>query len=361
MLDPARALDALITGFADALLEKDDYFLKNMQTNNLAGDNISHYQFWEWPQGVGLFALALLWQHTNDPAMLQFLTSFYDQRISEGLPAKNINTMAPLLALSIIAGEVPKGEYLATLREWAEWAMHELPRTDEGGFQHITSDTVNEGELWDDTLLMAVCPLASIGLLLDEPTYVEEAIAQVRIHATHLADPKTGLWFHGYSSLEQSNFSEALWGRGNCWITIALPYLMEIVDLREPDRALFSSLLIAQATALQSLQHESGMWHTLLDDPTSYLEASATCGIAYGLLKAQDIGLLDQSYRETAFRPLNQILSLIDEKGTVSQVSYGTPMGRISKDFYKGIPLVKMPYGTALALLYISEVVHASA
>nr|HPK48020.1 hypothetical protein [Sphaerochaeta sp.] len=70
MLDPTQALDALIAGFADALLEKDDYFLQNMQTKNLAGDNISHYQFWEWPQGVGLFALALLWQHTNDPAML---------------------------------------------------------------------------------------------------------------------------------------------------------------------------------------------------------------------------------------------------------------------------------------------------
>jgi len=360
MLDPTQALDALIAGFADVLMEKDEHFLKNMQTNNLAGDNISRYQFWEWPQGIGLFALALLWQHTNDSAMLEFLVSFYDQRISEGLPAKNINTMAPLLALSIIAAEVPKSEYLSALREWAEWAMKELPRTSEGGFQHITSDTVNEGELWDDTLLMAVCPLASIGVLLDEPTYIEEAIAQVRIHAAHLADSKTGLWFHGYSSLEHSNFSEALWGRGNCWITIALPYLMEIVDLTAEDRALFSSLLINQAKALQALQHESGMWHTLLDDPTSYLEASATCGIAYGLLKARGLGLLDESFHETALKPLEKILSLIDEKGTVSQVSYGTPMGRISKEFYKEIPLVKMPYGTALALLYISEVVHAA-
>ncbi len=25
-------------------------------------------------------------------------------------------------------------------------------------------------------------------------------------------------------------------------------------------------------------QDESGMWHTLVDDPTSYVEASATCG-----------------------------------------------------------------------------------
>ena len=32
--------------------------------------------------------------------------------------------------------------------------MDSLPKTKEGGFQHITSDTLNDGELWDDTLFM---------------------------------------------------------------------------------------------------------------------------------------------------------------------------------------------------------------
>ena len=43
------------------------------------------------------------------------------------------------------------------------------------------------------------------------------------------------------------------------------------------------------------------------------------------------------------------------QEGKVEQVSYGTPMGRESKDFYKQIELVPMPYGQALASLFFME------
>lgn len=52
-------------------------------------------------------------------------------------------------------------------RDWAQWLVEELPMTEEGGFQHLTSDTLNEQELWDDTLFMAVLFLARMGVLLD--------------------------------------------------------------------------------------------------------------------------------------------------------------------------------------------------
>lgn len=359
MIDGEQELKALVAGFSAALLEKDEYFLTNMQHKNLGGDDVSRYQFWEWPQGVGLFGLYNLYEKTNETKQLDFLTSFYDLRISEGLPTKNINTMAPILALSLLASKVPKPTYLKVCKEWAEWAMHDLPRTEEGGFQHITSDTVNEGELWDDTLFMTVCTLASIGSLLDEPSYHKEAMHQVRIHAKHLKDETTGLWYHGYSSLERSNFVEALWARGNCWVTIALPFLLDTLVLENEDRLYLQALLKEQALALKKYQDPSGMWHTLLDDPSSYLEASATCGFAYGLLISHSKGYLGRAYYETAMKALSPILGLIDEHGSVSQVSYGTPMGRETKDFYKQIPLVKMPYGTALAMLFLLEATYA--
>ena len=55
-------------------------------------------------------------------------------------------------------------------------------------------------------------------------------------------------------------------------------------------------------------------------------------------------------------KALRPILSLISEDGVVNQVSYGTPMGRISKDFYKTIPIQPMPYGQALAILFLLEI-----
>ena len=106
-------------------------------------------------------------------------------------------------------------------------------------------------------------------------------------------------------------------------------------------------------------QDESGMWHTLVDDPTSYLETSATCGFGYGILKAVRMGLVDSKYKQTGLNALLSVLEQIAPDGTVGQVSYGTPMGRESKDFYKQIEIKPMPYGQALAMLYLLEVLYA--
>lgn len=38
--------------------------------------------------------------------------------------------------------------------------------------------------------------------------------------------------------------------------------------------------LTEQLAALKRLQTENGLWRTLLDDPESYEEVSASCGIA---------------------------------------------------------------------------------
>lgn len=46
------------------------------------------------------------------------------------------------------------------------------------------------------------------------------------------------------------------------------------------------------------------MWHTLIDDPTSYVEASATSGFGYGILKAVHMGLVDAAYAENAKKAL---------------------------------------------------------
>ena len=97
------------------------------------------------------------------------------------------------------------------------------------------------------------------------------------------------------------------------------------------------------------------MWHTLVDDADSYVEASATCGFAYGILKAVKDGLVDKSYLEVAAKAAVPILDYISEDGVVNQVSYGTPMGRTTKDFYKEIELRPMPYGQALAILFLME------
>lgn len=85
--------------------------------------------------------------------------------------------MAPLLTAAYLH-ERGHADYAVHLDSWAEWVMHEMPRTKSGGLQHITYLADNHQQLWDDTLMMAVLPLAKIGLLLNRPGYVEEAKRQ---------------------------------------------------------------------------------------------------------------------------------------------------------------------------------------
>ena len=64
----ARKLELCVGSFKKVLYEPDDIFLKNMEKNNLAGDDISKYQLWEWTQGVGLYGLYNYYELTGDPA-----------------------------------------------------------------------------------------------------------------------------------------------------------------------------------------------------------------------------------------------------------------------------------------------------
>ena len=219
----------------------------------------------------------------------------------------------------------------------------------------MTSDTLNDQELWDDTLFMTVLFLANMGRIEGKREYIEEAQYQFLLHAKYLADRETGLWYHGWTFNGRHNFAGAFWGRGNCWITIAIPEFLGMVDCAPAVRRMLTELLRAQVESLVKYQDESGMWHTVIDDRDSYVETSASCGFAYGILRGVHAGLLDKRYAEAAMKALDPILGYIGDDGVVKQVSYGTPMGRESKDFYKKIPIQPMPYGQALAMLLLIE------
>ncbi len=350
-----QKLTKLIDSFCPILYEDDETFLENMKDRNLAGDDIRRYQHWEWTQGVGIYGLWKLFADTKDQKYLNILTKYFDSQLEIGFPALNVNTMAPFLTMSYVGEYLQSERYLAPCRESAQWIMTHFPRTQEGGLQHITSDTLNDQELWDDTLFMTVLFLANMGRIEGKQEYIQEAQYQFLLHARYLADKKTGLWYHGWTFNGRHNFAGAFWGRGNCWVTIAIPEFLQMKVCDTAVKQQFTEILLKQVESLVEYQNESGMWHTLIDDPTSYVESSATCGFAYGILRSVHTGLIDSKYAEAAWKAVKPILGYISEDGVVHQVSYGTPMGRESKDFYKNIELKPMPYGQALAMLLLIE------
>lgn len=142
-------------------------------------------------------------------------------------------------------------------------------------------------------------------------------------------------------------------------MTIAIPEFIEMLDLPPTDalRLFLVDTLTAQIDTLIKYQDQStGLWHTLINDPTSYLEASATAGFAFGILKSLRLRLIPRKkeYVDAAEKAIQGVFANISEEGELKQVSFGTPVFD-DLEGYKNIPLTSMPYGQSLALLALTE------
>lgn len=353
-----EVLDQVGKSIYQTLCYKDDEeFLKRIA--NLDPKNrkkVLQFKNWDWFQGVGLYGWWKIYKTTNDSYYLNQLKEYYNQRIEEGIPDKNINSVCPMLTMACLYEELQIQEYAPIILEWATWIMEELPRTREGGFVHVTSESSNDGQMWDDTLFMTVLFLAKAGALFSRKDFIEEALFQFMIHTKYLSDSSTGLWYHGWNSIKKDNYAKALWGRGNSWITIAIPELIEILSLEDGvvKRCLLETLT-RHVEALAQFQAPSGLWHTIVNEDDNYEEASASAGFAYGILKSVHMGLVSATYKTVAMKALEPLMQLVDDNGMLQQVSIGTPMGS-SVDFYKTIGLAAMPYGQAALILYLCEV-----
>ncbi|MEE0799887.1 MAG: glycoside hydrolase family 88 protein [Gemmiger sp.] len=322
---------------------------------------------WDWPQGVGLYGLLRMMQYTGSRQYVDFLNDWFAGNLRQGLPSHNINTTTPLLTLADFNLWVHNPEFEKLCLDWADWLMTCLPRTREGGFQHVTSANgdrqgvrLNENEMWIDTLFMTVLFLNRMGHRYHRDDWVDESIHQVLLHIKYLYDTHTGLFYHGWSFNRMDNFGGVFWCRGNSWFTLGILDWLEDFrgTLNRGVKTLVTDTYKAQVSALCRLQSESGLWHTVLDDPTSYEEVSGSAAITAGLLKGIRTGILDDGCLPVAARAVRAILDNIDEDGTVRNVSAGTGMG-MNADHYKNILIEPMAYGQSLTILALAEALAA--
>ena len=311
---------------------------------------------WEWTHGIGLYGLWQYFEITQDKSILEIIESWFKDRLAEPPRHKNINTMAVFYTMACVYEHTHNKAYLPHLQSWADWALYDLARTEYGGMQHVTYLTPNTQQLWDDTLMMTVLPLAKFGKMTKRWEYVDEAKRQFLIHIKYLFDTKTGLFYHGWTFEDGGhNFANAFWGRGNSWLTIAIPEIIELLEFPEvhPLKHHLVDCLTAQLKALNKYQDESGLWRTIINED-SYLEASATAGFAYGILKSIRKRYIGPEFKEMALKAVKGVIDNISPDGELQKVSFGTPVGDTIQ-FYKEIPLTSMPYGQAMGMMCLIE------
>jgi len=219
-----NALDSLAAGFrslkgiGDAAGDTDDILFDER----------------DWQVGVGLYGQFRDAERRGDTAGMAALERWYDWQITRGLPPRQINSTAPMLALALPSARNNRPDWRALCEDWANWLVNDLPRCAEGGFEHVVKEGRYPGEMWDDTLFMAVLFLAASGRSFDRPDWVSEAQYQFLTHIRHLSDPATALFFRGWCDHGRHNSARAIRARGNAWVNIAIPELCAIAPPTDP-------------------------------------------------------------------------------------------------------------------------------
>jgi len=240
-------------------------------------------------------------------------------------------------------------EHLNLAQGVADFIETGAERSPEGGLGHWQGSH----QLWVDTLYMACPLLAGLGKLRNRPAYIQDAANQIVIQARHLQDGKTGLFYHMWD-WQTGTRSEGYWGRGDGWVLMSLADTMEVMgqhDSKYQEMALIARKL---SKGLESTQDADGLWHTVLDDPSSYSECSASAMFVYGMLKLVRLRVLPATYEVRALRAWHAINQRYVKDGLVIGVSAGTnPQGT---DVYRAKPVGTETWGTGAYLLAASEV-----
>lgn len=312
-----------------------------------------------WGEGVQMSGLMQVHQRTRDDKYAAFVEKWAEYHLPRGLEALLGNQpdskrkgycghWVSGTALVYLNEARPKPAYLDMARGIAGFIRAGATRSPEGAPGHWLGNY----QIWVDTLNMT-CPLLSRLSKIDhKPEYLEDAVNQLLVAARHMQEPRNGLFYHMWD-WQYDKHSPVLWGRGNGWVIMSLAdtfeYLPKIHKLYKPLRA----LALSHAKALVKVQDKEGLWHTVMDDPQSYPECSATTMIAYGLLKMTRLGVLPENFRAPAKKAWVEVNKRWVKGGLVAGVSAGT--GPTAKEPYLSKPTGTYTWGTGSYLMAGAE------
>ena len=311
---------------------------------------------WDWPCGVAYYGIMQAYEATGKQRYFDLVRARVDEYLEIGLPTWTVNTCSMGHCCLSLYQHTGDQKYLDVVMSKVDYLRNHALRFGDSVLQHTVSAKNDFPEqAWADTLFMAAFFLLRVGVELKDEALIDDALNQYYWHIKYLQDPATGIWYHGYNNITRDHMSGFFWGRANAWAA----YTMAQVGVRLPEAYLYPKFLDVvgslndQLAALKLCQTEDGLWRTILDDPESYEEVSASCGIAAAMIvKGNPLHI---KYINKA---IPGILANISPDGRVMNVSGGTAVMKdrdgyrnISRDWIQG-------WGQGLALAFLAGVLN---
>lgn len=315
----------------------------------------------DWQPGVGLYGLIRAYEATGEARYLDYCQSYVDRLLDTDRVSYSINGSILFETVLKLYEHTGDDRYKTEMRFFLRWLLRSAPRCQNNCYEHSwTEPHIHLTEqVWVDTLFMAGLVLADASRVLGRDDCRAEVLEQFAAHQACLQDPQTGLYRHLYDGNSNSHLAGAFWGRGNGWMAVSAVEVLDALGPDSPDRRPVVASFRRQMDAVRPLQAENGMFHTILNDPATYLEMSATAGLGYAALKGIRLGVLDATFRPLGERAAQAVSAHVTPEGIVDLVSSGTS-GFIAYEEYNRIPIAPRLYGQALAILLLTEMQRAA-
>ncbi|MEM9857204.1 MAG: glycoside hydrolase family 88 protein [Bacteroidota bacterium] len=186
--------------------------------------------------------------------------------------------------------------------------------------------------IWGDDLFMSTPFLCRMALATGNHELFDDVAHQVIQFNKYLMNPETGLYFHGYYA-DRAEPAPFQWGRANGWVTWAMSEVLMLMPKKHKAYKKIMKIYRNHLAALVNYQEENGIWHQILNDPSTYEETSCTAMYTLSMARGLNNGWLDDSFRKNALSGWNAVSNKIGDDGTVSKICRGTGIGT-SVEFY---------------------------
>jgi len=199
-------------------------------------------------------------------------------------------------------------------RRMLDYLLYQAPRAADGTLYHL----VDAREVWIDSLYMAPPFLAASG-------YPEQALGQIEGHRRRLWSPEHQLFSHIWDEAAQTPRRPAFWGVGNGWAAAGMTRVLgALAAEKSAERARVARYLVELVDGCLAHQRADGLFHDVLDDPTTFVETNAGQMLAYTIYRGILGGWLDEGYRVRADRMRRAAWQKVDAHGLVQGVC-GSP------------------------------------
>lgn len=213
----------------------------------------------------------------------------------------------------------------------------------------------NNNTMWIDDMYMSIPFLCRYYKVSGDAAYLSDACRQAKLFKQYFFMTDKKLMSH-IIDLNYGKMNRIPWSRGNGWVVLALSELLLILPKEHPDYDAVSSFFLEMTEGILQVQDESGMWHQILDDPTTYDEASSTSMFICAFSRGIRLGIIKEDLRHRCMTSITKAWTgmkktVINRKGDLYGVCRGSDCS-YSRSYYRQLGWrFNDPHGIGIAVL----------